>query len=142
LFDYCLPGALMSYLESWYRMSAQVGADIAKTRVYAIVNSAHAEPEINAEAIRVIANFCRRAGLSWRFAIAIGCGPLVKAALSFPLAGSKARKAFAAMAEDIASASVEPRKTILVRPPLPKGLIFWIRDSFFLNRRIREAKTA
>jgi hypothetical protein len=139
LFVYCLPGALMAFMENWYLAVSREGRAGMKTRVYAIVNSGHAEPEINTEAIRVIANFCRRTGFDFRFAIAVGCGPLVKATIDVPLIGSKARKAIASMASDIVHSDDAVHGTILVRPPLPKRLIFWIRDTFFLNKAPTES---
>lgn len=140
LFVYCLPGALMAFLESWYRCAKSRGAPGAGTRVYAIVNCGHAEPEINAEAIRVLANFCRRMGLTWGFAVAVGGGPVVAAAARLPLLGRSARRAFAAMAAGLESGGAGPRQTVLLRPPLPKEVLFFFRD--LVMRKATKERTA
>jgi hypothetical protein len=128
LFSYCLSGSFIAFLENWYGRAKREGRINAGTRVYAIVNCGHAEPEINAEAIRVIANFCRRMGISWRFAVSIGGGAVVAACKSVPLMNLNLRKALSAIAADIALEGCDEKETILLRPPMPKALMFWIRD--------------
>jgi hypothetical protein len=128
LFSYCVPGALMRFLEQWYRFARSDGKNRAGIKVYAIVNSGCPKPEINAEAIRVVANFSRRMGLRWGFAVAIGGGMLVRIIMAWPLAGRAARRALAAVAQDIAGGESGASRTINVRPPLPQALMDRARD--------------
>jgi hypothetical protein len=142
LFSYCLPGAFIAFLENWYGCAKRSGRIGAGTRVYAIVNSGHAEPEINEEAIRVVKNFCRRMGLRWSFAVAIGGGLLVAACISIPLLNAKVSAAIAALSADIAQEGRGEEETILVRPPIPKKLCFFFRDLVLAASKRNRPKAA
>jgi putative NADPH-quinone reductase len=76
LFVYSLPGALVRLLEDYWICFRNAGDRHTAARMYAIVNCAFTEPEINEDAIRVVKSFCRKLGITWRFAVSIGCGPL------------------------------------------------------------------
>jgi hypothetical protein len=127
LFCYSLPGALMRLLEDYSAYARQNGTR-HETRVYAIVNCAFAEPAINAEAIRVMQNFCRRAGLEWRFALAIGCGPVAVLASVIPLLNMRIRKGFREIADDIRRDRKDARATFMVKPFISKKILLAIRD--------------
>jgi hypothetical protein len=117
-----------------YEARRQEEPRVAVTRLFAIVNCAHAEPEITSEALRVLRNFGHRMGFRWGGAVAIGCGPMVKAVLRIPILGRAARSALASIAKRILRPADLEETVLFVRPPLPKALIFWIRDTFFLKQ--------
>jgi hypothetical protein len=75
--------------------------------------------------------------IAWNFVVAMGGGFLVAAVLRWPVIGVTARKALAAMADGIARESAAVEESILVRPPLLKGLMFWIRDLVMHKSRAR-----
>ncbi len=127
LFCYSLPGALMRLLEDYNAYARQNGAR-HETRVYAIVNCAFAEPEINAEAIRVMRNFCRSAGLEWRFALSIGCGPVAVLASVIPFLNMRIRRGFREIADDIRQDRRDARATFMVKPFISKKILLAIRD--------------
>jgi len=130
LYVYCLSSAAVRLLEEWARYACSRPAG-EPTRLYAIVNSGSAMPEINAEAVRVVRNFCARLGLTWRFAIEIGCGPAVLMLAPIDL---KLRRALRRMAADIGAGShEEPMGNELIRPMLPKPLMDGVRN--YLDRK-------
>jgi len=133
LFSYSLPGALMRLLEDYNAYARRNGSMGAAARVYAIVNCAFAEPEINAEAIRVMRNFCRSAGLRWRFALSIGCGPVAVMTSVIPLLNLPIRKGFREISEDIRREDNEARETFLVKPVISKAILIAMRD--WMERR-------
>jgi hypothetical protein len=141
LFSYSLPGALMRLLED-YNAYAKQNVSRSVTRVYAIVNCAFAAPEINAEAIRVMRNFCRSAGLEWRFALSIGCGPLAALTSGIPLLNMRIRKGFREISEDIRRDGREARETFMVKPLISKVILIAIRDRMERKAQLRfERKT-
>jgi hypothetical protein len=141
LFSYSLPGALMRLLED-YNAYAKQNVSRSVTRVYAIVNCAFAAPEINAEAIRVMRNFCRSAGLEWRFALSIGCGPLAALTSGIPLLNMRIWKGFREISEDIRRDGREARETFMVKPLISKAILIAIRDRMERKAQLRfERKT-
>ncbi len=128
LFSYSIPGALMRLLEDYNEYANRNRGRCAAGRVYAIVNCGFAEPEINAEAIRVMRNFCRSAGLEWRFALSIGCGPVAVMTGFIPLLNMRIRKGFREIAEDIRRDGNETRDTFLVKPVISKAILLAMRD--------------
>jgi len=125
LFSYCLPGATIRLLEEWARY-ADAHTATRRTRVYVLVNCGYADPKVNAEAIRVVRNFCARLGLEWRFAIEIGCGPAVVMAAPIDL---KLRRALKSLAADLQEAAPAARDDVFLRPLLPRILMDTIRQS-------------
>jgi multimeric flavodoxin WrbA len=124
LFCYCVPGALMRLLEEYYGYAMQGNRYNKKTVVYAVVNCAYVEPEINMEAIRVIKNFCARLGVEWRFAVAIGCGPVT---LLTKFMDFKLKKAFRTVAKDIWENSHPADGNIFIKPVPPRIIMDTIR---------------
>ncbi|MCX6093363.1 MAG: hypothetical protein NTY63_00865 [Candidatus Bipolaricaulota bacterium] len=136
LFAYCLSGAAIRLLEEWARFARSRPAT-KRARVYAIVNCASALPEINAEAIRVVKHFCARLGLEWRFAVAIGGGPIVVMTAPIDL---KLRRALRSIAADIQTGSREPMGDVFIRPMLPRILMDTVRQH--LDRKALRDLTA
>jgi len=142
LFCYSLPGALMRLLEDYDAYAKKNGSSYATARVYAIVNCGFAAPEINAEAIRVVRNFCRSAGLEWRFALAIGCGPLVALTSVIPFLNMHIRRGFREISDDIRHDRREAKATFMVRPFISKSILIAIRDRMERKAQLRlERKT-
>ena len=125
LFSYCLPGATIRILEEWKRY-ADAHAATRRTRVYVLVNCGYPDPRVNAEAVRVVRNFCARLGLDWRFAIEIGCGPVVVMTSPIDL---RLRRALKNMATDLEAPAPAARGDILLWPLLPRILMDTIRQS-------------
>ena len=124
LFCYCIPGALMRLLEEYYDYAMQGKQYNKKAAVYAVVNCAYVEPEINMEAIRVIKNFCARLGIEWRFAVAIGCGPVT---LITKFMDFKLKKALKTVANDISNHSRPADENFFIRPVPPRIIMDSIR---------------
>lgn len=95
----------------------QVPPAAGGTRVYVVVNCGYADPKVNAEAIRVVRNFCARLGLEWRFAVEIGCGPVVVMAAPVDL---RLRRALKSMAADLEAPAPAARDDVLLWPLLPR----------------------
>ncbi len=140
LFSYSLPGALMRLLEDYNAYAKQNGSRGVATRVYAIVNCAFAAPEINAEAIRVMRNFCRNAGLEWRFALSIGCGPVVVLASGIPFLRMRIRRGFREITDDIRQDRRDLRETFMVKPFISKRILLAIRDRMERKAQLRFEK--
>lgn len=116
LYAYCLPAGFMGLLEEYARHAkARPGARAA--RAYVIVNCGFVEPEINQEAIRVVQNFCARVGLEWRFAVAIGCGPVTLWTKSLD---RKLKTALHNIVTDLAGDHCEPKGDVYIRPLIPR----------------------
>lgn len=129
LHAYCLPGALMRLLEEYGRHAGSIGLRPIRQKMYAIVNCGYHGAEINGEAIRVLRNFCRRTGLDWRFAVAIGGGVVVKMTRKVPIMNWKLVNAYSRIAKDIASGGEGNQRDILIKPIIPKFVMMKMKDS-------------
>ena len=141
LFVYSLPGALTRLLEDWHQRRRAPEPGGQNLRVYAIVNCGFALPETNGEAIRVLMNFCGRLGLRWRFAVSIGCGPVVVMTRRIPLLNRGLDRALSEIATDIRAPRPGERDTILVRPIIPKSVGIAIRRALEMKNSRRRKKT-
>lgn len=139
LFSYGLPGALMRFLEDYYRYIQAGNGYNKNAKVYVIVNCGFPRPEINEEAIRVIKNFCRRLSLNWRFAICIGSGPVVVATRKVPFLDMKLKKAYAEIASDIQSGDRGKKNNYFIKPILPEPVILMIKNQFEKKMRLPES---
>lgn len=139
LFSYGLPGALMRFLEDYYRYIQAGNGYNKNAKVYVIVNCGFPRPEINEEAIRVIKNFCRRLSLNWRFAICIGSGPVVVATRKVPFLDMKLKKAYAEIASDIQGGDRGKKNNYLIKPILPEPFILMIKNQFEKKMRLPES---
>jgi len=137
LFSYTLPGAMMRLLEDYCAYLRKNGGRSENAKVYAIVNCAFAAPETNAEAIRVVRNFCKRAGLEWRFALSIGCGPVAALAGRIPFLNMRIRKGFSEIADDIRHGRSEAKATFMVKPFISKAILIAIRDRMERKAQLR-----
>ena len=140
LFSYGLPGALMRFLEDYYRYIQAGNGYNKNAKVYVIVNCGFPRPEINEEAIRgVIKNFCRRLSLNWRFAICIGSGPVVVATRKIPFLDMKLKKAYAEIASDIQGGDRGKKNNYFIKPILPEPVILMIKNQFEKKMRLPES---
>jgi len=141
LFSYGLPGALMRFLEDYYRY-IQAGNGYNKDAgVYIIVNCGFPRPRTIAEAVRVIKNFCRRLSLNWRFAICIGSGPVVAAVKKVPFLHMKLKRAYAEIASDIKSGDRGTRGDYFIKPILPEPIILMIKNRYEKKMRLADEKS-
>lgn len=141
LFSYGLPGALMRFLEDYYRY-IQAGNGYNKDAgVYIIVNCGFPRPRTIAEAVRVIKNFCRRLSLNWRFAVCIGSGPVVVAVKKVPFLHMKLKRAYAEIASDIKSGDRGTRGDYFIKPILPEPIILMIKNQYEKKMRLADEKS-
>jgi hypothetical protein len=134
LYSYCLPGALIQFLEEFYQYNKQDPSP-KQTVVYVIVNCAYADPKINAEAIRVVKNFCARVGFSFKLAISIGCGLAVLYTKSIDI---KLHRAMEMMASDIMNPTILKKDILFLKPILPRIIMDTVRMR--LDRNALEGK--
>lgn len=76
LYFFCVPGMLMRFLQDYAAYHADHPGNVAQ-RVYAIINCGFPEPEINAEAVRVMESFSRHIGASFGFGVMLGGGGML-----------------------------------------------------------------
>ena len=129
LYSYCLPGGLVKLLEEFHEYS-QKNKINSVAKVYAIVNCAYVDPIINNEEIRVIENFCTRLQLDWRFAIAVGCGPVTLITKSVDY---KLYRALKSIKKDMEVNTIEKNNTIYVKPMIPRIIMDTIRTQLDRN---------
>ncbi len=130
LYAYGLPGALMRLLEEFDSYVRAGNGHKSGARVYLIVNCAFPRPQITAEAVRVIRNFCRLFSLEWRFAVCIGSGISVALTKRLPLLNAGPRRALNEVAADIRSGDAAPHEDILVRPVIPERILLAIKNHY------------
>lgn len=130
LFAYSLPGALMRFLEEYWKY-IQLGNNYNKeARIYVIVNCGFPEPTINKEVVRIIKNFCTRLNLRWRFAICIASGPLVVKTKKVPFLDIKLKRAFNSIVNDVLVENCENIHDVYIRPIIPKPIVLMIKKQF------------
>lgn len=129
LFTYGVPGALMHLLEDFYRYAKANGYSKA-AGIYIVVNCGFPRPEIMAELIRVMKNFCRRLSLDWRFAICMGGGPIAAVAVKAPLLNIKYKRAFSAIASDIQNGDTGQKENYFIKPLIPEPIMLWIKAQY------------
>lgn len=131
LYYFCLPGLLMRFLEDYEKYLREHGGQKKSAKVYAIVNCGFPEPEINAEAIRVIGCFSRHIGARFRFGVLIGGGPMIS---SLEGAGpakksyEKLEAAAWAMVSDLLSEAAETPENVLIQVSFPRRLYLFMGD--------------
>ncbi len=81
LYFFCMPAMLTRFLQDF---AAQYTATNHKTSVYAIVNCGFPEPEINREAMRVVACFAKQMGMRFGGGVMVGCGGMLLGAKDAP----------------------------------------------------------
>ena len=131
LYYFCLPGLLMRFLEDYEKDCREHGRQQKPVKIYAVVNCGFPEPEINAEAVRVVGCFSRHIGARFRFGVMIGGGPMVSAAEGagpVKKAYGELEKAAADIAGDIRGEAVPTLENVLIRPDFPRRLYFFLGD--------------
>jgi hypothetical protein len=130
LFAYCLPGALMRFLEEYWEY-IQLGHNYNKdAKIYVIVNCGFPVPTINKEAVRIIKNFCTRLNLKWRFAICIASGPLIVTTKKVPFLDIKLKRAFNRIVHDVLIGDSADIHDVYIRPIIPKSIVLIIKKRF------------
>ncbi len=129
LYFFCLPGMLMRFLEDYYTYYAQHKENAKGSQVYAVINCGFPEPDINAEAARVIESFSEKTGNSFRFSVLIGGGGMLQAAKDAPFMKKTMvaiKGAFGLMTEDTLSCGNKPIRDILLSIRFPRKLYFFM----------------
>ena len=129
LFTYGIPGALMRLLEDFYLYAKGNGYNKA-AGIYIVVNCGFPRPEIMAELIRVMKNFCRRLSLNWRFAICMGAGPVAAMTVKAPLLNMKYKRAFSAIVSDIKNGDTGQKDNYFIKPLIPEPALLWIKAQY------------
>ena len=129
LYFFCLPGLLTRFLEDYEKYLEEHNGQNKPAKVYTIVNCGFPEPEINAEAVRVIECFCRHVGARFRFGVLIGGGPMISSVEGVgPVkkAYEKLDAAIRAMAGDIGSEAAQAPENVLIKPSFPRRLYLFM----------------
>ncbi|MBN2322850.1 MAG: hypothetical protein JXQ30_03885 [Spirochaetes bacterium] len=134
LYAYTLPAPFTRLLEDYCKRKESRPAEEKAARVYAIVNSGYPVPDVNAEALRVMKNFCMRAGLFWRFGTAIGGGLVVAMTRNVPIVNRKLLKVYGLIREDIQGCGLKPLSDVSIKPVIPKGMMIYMKDSRWAKR--------
>lgn len=127
LYYFCLPGILMRFLEDYEKYFREHGGQKKPAKVYAIVNCGFPEPEINAEAVRVIGCFSRHVSAQLRFGVLIGGGPMISSAEGagpVKKAYEKLDDAIRTLADDIRGELTQAPQNVLIQPSFPRRLYF------------------
>lgn len=138
LYYFCLPGLLMRFLEDYEKYARERGGQKKPAKIYAVVNCGFPEPEINAEAVRVVGCFSRRIGARFRFGVLIGGGAMISALDGAGPAKKPCEKldaAARAMAGDLRGETAAAPENVLIRASFPRSLYLfmggleWKRDA-------------
>jgi multimeric flavodoxin WrbA len=130
LFVYTLPGALTRFLEDFYSYAQEGERYNKRAKVFAIINCGFPEPWIIEEAVRVVKNFCARLGLSYRFAIAIGGGPVTVMTMKVPFLNPRLKKAFTGIVKDVGGDETAQKEDVFVKPIIPKAILIKIKEHY------------
>jgi hypothetical protein len=139
LFNYGLPGALMRFLEDYYQYLKAAQVRNQNTRVYIIVNCGFPRAEATTgEAVRVVRNFCKRLSLHWRFAVCIGCGPVVAMTRKVPFLDLKLKRAYLDIVSDIHSGDESEKTDYIIKPVIPEPILIRIKNYYEKKGRMIE----
>jgi hypothetical protein len=130
LFSYSLPGALTGFLGDFNSYVHEGGRYTTRAKVFAIINCGFPEPRTIEEAIRVVKNFCTRFGLAYRFAIAIGSGPVTVMTMKAPFLNPHLKKAFASLVKDAEVDVTALMEDVFITPIIPKRIIIKIKEHY------------
>jgi hypothetical protein len=120
LYFFCTPGLLMRFLQDYAAYHSEHGGGEAQ-RVYAIVNCGFPEPEINTEALRVIASFSRHIGAAFQFGVCIGGGGMLQGATD----ATFMKTLFAGLDEAITRmARGQEGENVMLAPCVPRIMYF------------------
>lgn len=129
LYVFCLPGILMRFLQNYHNYTASCPDGAKKAAVYAIVNCGFPEPEINAEAVRVIGSFSEKIGAQFRFGVMIGGGGMLLGSQGSPILKKTMADidgAFARIKEEIVSGRRGPAENVVTNVRFPRRLYFFM----------------
>jgi NAD(P)H-dependent FMN reductase len=120
LYVFCLPGITMRFLQSYGTYAASL-PERKKTAVYAVVNCGFPEPEINGEAVRVVARFAQAVGAQFSRGVIIGGGGMLTMDVQ---PANRARENYAAEMKRIKTEIQEgictPAENVTVRVRIPR----------------------
>jgi hypothetical protein len=136
LYFFCIPGLLMRFLDDYYQFYQKKEKQYKGTKIYAIVNCAFPEPNINEEAVRIIKSFCRHIKADFRFGILIGGGRMItmtKDAFFMRKTISNLEHALDFMANDAINGGHSILENVLISPNFPKRLYYFLVERLFTN---------
>ena len=124
LYFFCLPAMLTRFLQDFAEQMPKAANACA---VYAIVNCGFPEPEINAEAMRVVEMFARQTGRSYGGGVMIGCGGMVLGAQGAPFMKPvmvSIDDLYARVMREALSQNLIEAQIAVVAPKFPRQLYF------------------
>ena len=127
LYIFCLPGLLIRYLQDFFGFWTIHRSLSRISCVFCVVNCGFPEPEINAEAVRVVKSFSEKINADFRFGLMFGGGGLLLGAADAPFMKktlSAVDNAFLLMKNDIVTASSVPMRNIEAKTNFPRQLYF------------------
>ena len=131
LYYFCIPSLLMRFMEGYAAYVSSKGGLPRSQHIYAIVNCGFPEPDINAEALRVMQSFAHHTGASFRFGVSSGAGGMITGAKDAPFM----KKAVALLD----GAMLQMAQDTLTPMPVPDnvsiGINFPRRLYFFMGNR-------
>lgn len=77
LYFFCLPGMLTRFLQDYHQYWLTHQHLVKQAKIYTVINCGFPEPDLNAEASRVIASFSQHISAEFRFAVFIGGGGML-----------------------------------------------------------------
>ncbi len=137
LYIFCLPGQLMRFLQDYDRYRAGRSGSASNPLIYAVVNCGFPEPDINAEAVRVIQSFAEKIRATFRFGVMIGSGPMLYGAINAPFmkkTRDELAHAFQAVNIDIVSNGQEIVEDYHIYARFPRKLYFFMGDKGWVSR--------
>jgi hypothetical protein len=129
LYIFCLPGVLMRFLQTYQEYAASLAVGAKKAAVYAVVNCGFPEPEINGEAVRVIASFSEKIGAEFHFGVLIGGGGMITGAQNAPPVKkmmADVGTAFERMKREIAGGGRESGGNVLTQAYIPRKFYYFM----------------
>ncbi len=105
-------------------------------QVYAIVNSGFIESRNNRHALKILAHFCRRAGLNWQYGLGIGAGEFMKKQdnLLYLWMKQPVIKALSALCNELENPSRHPQDNVFVSPGMPAFIYNFAANKEWRNR--------
>ena len=124
LYFFCMPSMLTRFMQDFtaaYPKSNRIA------NVYAIVNCGFPEAEINREAMRVVEQFAKKTGASFRGGLMIGCGGMLLGAKSAPFMRpvyAQIDALFTRIKSDMLSGESQPAAIEPVAVKFPRSMYF------------------
>lgn len=125
LYFFCMPSILTRFAQDF---AAAYPRSEQSANVYAIINCGFPEPEINREAVRVVEQFAKKTGRTFRGGLLIGCGGMLLGAQGAPFMRplfERVDHLFQRVKDDLLSGEPKPPLIELTTVKFPRALYFF-----------------